>query len=209
MADTDTNTHGSRTEDEMVARLRDAGYADWDIAEEMDLKAWAEKTAAAHTRAFATEGRLKHIEPNRIDTQEKEQKMAKEDMSTKQLADLEEAAHSVAVTEVEIDELERMIAAAFYEAKGRGELESESWLGEAFERIDHLRDVFASASDGVEGIEQLIDGVNLAVELAQHEAEGRGELESGSRLAEVHQRIDALREKVAAAKSKEIESHRA
>lgn len=206
MADTDTNTHGSRTEDEMVARLRDAGYADWEIAEEMDLKAWAEKTAAAHTRAFATEGRLKHIEPTRIDTQEKEQKMAKEDMSTKQLADLEEAAHSVAVTEVEIDELERMIAAAFYEAKGRGELESESWLGEAFERIDHLRDVFASASDGVEGIEQLIDGVNLAVELAQHEAEGRGELESGSRLAEVHQRIDALREKVAAAKSKEIES---
>lgn len=72
MADTDTNTHGSRTEDEMVARLRDAGYADWEIAEEMDLKAWAEKTAAAHTRAFATEGRLKHIEPNRIDTQEKE-----------------------------------------------------------------------------------------------------------------------------------------
>ena len=58
--------------------------------------------------------------------------MAKEDMSTKQLADLEEAAHSVAVTEVEIDELVAHDSqSAFYDGQGRGELESESWLGEA------------------------------------------------------------------------------
>lgn len=40
--------HGSSTPEEMAARMRDAGYEDWEIADEMSEAQWASRAASAH-----------------------------------------------------------------------------------------------------------------------------------------------------------------
>lgn len=59
---------GSITSDEMAGRMRDAGYAEWEIAEEIDQRIWAEKTVRGNTDQLKTKNRL-DIEPNRIDAE--------------------------------------------------------------------------------------------------------------------------------------------
>lgn len=63
-----TGLHGSRSHDEMAARMRDVGYEDWEIQEEIDLKAWAERERDRNTELFRAGSRLP-VEPNRIDAQ--------------------------------------------------------------------------------------------------------------------------------------------
>lgn len=63
---------GSSSHDEMAMRMHDAGYEDWEISEEMDLKEWAEKTVHIHTEQFGSKGKLEDIDPNRIDAENRE-----------------------------------------------------------------------------------------------------------------------------------------
>lgn len=57
---------GSASAGEMAARMRDAGYEDWEVAEELASKEDAEKTVARHTAMLAEAGRLTDVEPDRL-----------------------------------------------------------------------------------------------------------------------------------------------
>lgn len=62
----DLAQRGSASPDEQRARMRDAGYEDWEIEEELAARADAEETVRRNIREIAETGRL-GFEPNRID----------------------------------------------------------------------------------------------------------------------------------------------
>ena len=61
----ETDKFGSASSHEMEARMRDAGYEEWEIRDEMELKEWAEKSVRRNTEAMRSVGRLE-IDPRRL-----------------------------------------------------------------------------------------------------------------------------------------------